>query len=410
MNALISEHSSFFSDIAPTFERLRKAVRAILDSRPKAATSARACAREFDFDKSIGWKFFQIGYGDDAVTALSALPGARGWEIAMAKFVAAGVVESRMAEVQTALAAFERQLADRRIDRSMLSGMASALVDTEESRRQMLRLRKQASDAMAVIHGVHSSARVGSYFVAPSATVVENVVMADLIAITIAEGLERRRPGPPWPLFDPVASYDAQGQRVAHPVAALQPSGRGPMVEDLSSPSLLDTEVGPRGDLSGAYDFVGRTASRTDPLTVSFAEFAHAVGPLVKSGTETRCELSMPITVPTTVAVLDIMLHRSIGRVGELSAVLFANGVVAHRSRLLRERLRLTLESKVTNPNSLHIAEIAPQSSQTYAELCRRSAAKLGFDLSEFQCHRIVLTHPPVPCTLQMSWELADAS
>ena len=168
MKALISEHSSFFSDIAPTFERLRKAVRAILDSRPKAATSARACAREFDFDKSIGWKLFQIGYSPDAVTALSALPGARGWEIAMAKFVAAGVVESRMAEVQTALAAFERQLADRRIDRSMLSGMASALVDTEESRRQMLRLRKQASDAMAVIHGVHSSARVGSYFVGRS--------------------------------------------------------------------------------------------------------------------------------------------------------------------------------------------------------------------------------------------------
>ena len=154
----------------------------------------------------------------------------------------------------------------------------------------------------------------------------------------------------------------------------------------------------------------GRTASRTDPLTVSFAEFAHAVGPLVKFGTETRCELSMPITVPTTVAVLDIMLHRSIGRVGELSAVLFANGVVEHCSRLLRERLRLTLESKVTNPNSLQIAEISPKSSQTYAELCRRSAAKLGFDLSEFQCHRIVLTHPPVPCTLQMSWELSDAS
>ena len=152
---------SLFSDLVPVFGRLRSAVRTALDTRPRASNGARACAREFGFDKSIGWKIFQIGYGAEMTTALAAVPGARGWEIVLGKLAATRVSEPVLEEIRRALAEFERHLADRRIDRAMLAGMAAASVGTDESRRQIQRLRKQACDANAVILGVQSSTRIG---------------------------------------------------------------------------------------------------------------------------------------------------------------------------------------------------------------------------------------------------------
>lgn len=405
MTTQTPETSSVFADLAPTFGRLRASVKLILDSRPKAVAGARACAREFGFDKSIGWKLFQIGYATDFITALSAMPGARGWEIAFAKFEAAGVPAPKVAEAQWALSVFEKQLADRRIDRSMLSGMAAAVVDTDESRRQMLRLRKQASDAMAVIHGVHCAARVGGFLVMPSKT----SGMADLAALTIVEGLERRRPGPPWPLYDPIHSYDAKGAGLAHATSGIGRGAREPIVDDLSSPKVLETEIGSREDRAGAFDFVGRSATRTEALTVSFAEHATAVGPLTKRGNETQCELSMPVTVPTSVAIFDLLIHRSIKRTGPVNAEMFASGVVSRQSRPARDSLRLGLEALVRTPTSLHIPEVSAGTSAAYAELCRRSADRFGFDRADFEVQRIVVPHPPVPCTLQMWWELAGS-
>ena len=394
---------AIFSDLAPTLNRLRSAVKVILDTKHKAKSGARACAREFGFDKSIGWKIYQIGYSEDFVTALSALPGARGWEIVFAKFSASSATPSQVDEAKTALAAFEKQLASRRIDRSMLSGMAAAVDDTEESRRQMLRLRKQASDAMAVILGVHVNARIGGYLCMPSKT----PGMVDIAATTVVAGLERRRPGPPWLLYKQIWSYDAKGAAIPAALGPLVDSPMAPLVEDLSSPNLRSDEVARRPEERGAFDFIGRSATRSDALTIAFAELETAVGPFSKQGSERTAELSMPISKPTTTAVLDILMHRDLPRGTAPTAGMFASLGVAGRDPSHRERLRLSLESQVSTPASLHVEATCSEANRAYAELCRRSAAKFGFDLSEFECHRIVVPHPPVPCTIMMSWELA---
>lgn len=400
---LHSADPTIFADLAPTLNRLRAAVRVILDTKPKARSGARACAREFGFDKSIGWKIYQIGYSEDFVTALSALPGARGWEIVFGKFGASSATPSQVDEAKSALAAFEKQLVSRRIDRSMLSGMAAAIDDTEESRRQMLRLRKQASDAMAVILGVHVNARIGGYLCMPSKT----AGLVDLAAATVVAGLERRRPGPPWFLYDGIRSYDGGGAAISGNGGPLVDSPMAPVVEELSSPGLQADEVVRRRDGSGAFDFVGRSPNRTDALTVGFAEFKRGVGPSSKSGAERTAELSMPLSKPTGTAVLDILMHRALPRGGVPTASMFAALGVVQRDATSRERTRLSLEARVCTPASLHVESTCADANHAYAELCRRSAAKFGFDLSEFDVFRIVVPHPPVPCTIMMSWELA---
>ena len=392
-----------FSDLAPNFNRLREAVRVALDTRPKARMGARSCAREFGFDKSIGWKIYQIAYSNDFVTALAAIPGARGWEIVLGKFEGMRVAPDQIARIKSALAEFERQLADRRIDRSMLSGMAAAIDDTEESRRQMLRLRKQGSDAMAVILGVHVELRIGTYLLAPSKT----PGMIDVAASTIISGLERRRPGPPWELFKPIGNYDSAGKPIDRPAVPLSAGDRAPLIEDLSSVGIDASEVVARHDLPGAFDFVGRRPTRGEPLTLVFAEVAEAVGPARQQPDEKDIEMSMPITKPTTTAVLDILLHRDLPRGGDPTAALYASSGVVQRSPSSRERLRLSLETTVSKVPSLQVAEASGAVNDRYAELVRRIASSRGMVASDFDCFRIVVAHPPVPCTVMMRWDLA---
>jgi len=398
-----SADPTIFADLAPTLNRLRGAVRVILDTKHKAKAGARACAREFGFDKSIGWKIYQIGYSEDFVTALSALPGARGWEIVFGKFAASNATPAQVDEAKAALAAFEKQLASRRIDRSMLSGMAAAVDDTEESRRQMLRLRKQASDAMAVILGVHVNARIGGYLCMPSKT----PGMVDIAATTVIAGLERRRPGPPWFLYRQIWSYDAAGAERKLTQGPLVESPMAPLVEELSSHGIRADEIARRPGAAAAFDFIGRSPTRSDSLTVSFAEFEQAVGPSSRQGAERTAELSMPISKPTSAAVLDILMHRDLPRGSAPAASMFASLGVAGSDPSARERLRLSLEAQVSKPASLHVESTGAEANRAYGELCRGSAARFGFDLSEFECHRIVVPHPPVPCTIMMSWDLA---
>ena len=396
--------TTFLSELAPHFDRLRLSVRTALDTKPRAAKGARACAREFGFDKSIGWKIFQIGYGAEMTTALAAVPGARGWEIVIGKFAEARVPESVNASIQRALADFQRHLVDRRIDRAMLAGMAAAADGTDDSRRQILRLRKQACDANAVILGVQASTRIGCYMVSPSV----KPGMADLAALTIAEGLERRRPGSPWPLYSPIATVDREGKRVAHAVASLEGSSGTALVEELSSPGLTGSEIAERP--GGSFVFVGRSADRAEPLTVVFAEVAEAVGPTVQSGGETICQLSLPITLPTETAVLDVFVHKSISRPGPMNARLRAGGVPTASVRDAAQLPELPLDGDPTEPASIHVVDALPKTNSTYAELCRRASSRLGHSLNDFVCHRVVLAHPPVPCMLTLWWELAATS
>ena len=117
---------------------------------------------------------------------------------------------------------------------------------------------------------------------------------------------------------------------------------------------------------------------------------------------------SLPLTVPTPIGVLDILVHRDLPRTGDLQAELYAAGNALAGMPRLRDRLRLPLEARVGNPASLHLADIGASANEAYAEACRRGAARFGFDLDDFELHRVVVPHPPVPCTLTMWWELAS--
>ena len=393
--------SAILAELAPSFARLRTAVRAALATRPRASQGARICAREFGFDKSIGWKIFQIGFGTDPHGAFPAVPGARGWEIVIAKFRAAGVSDSVLRDISESLSAFEARLAERRIDRSMLASMAAAVEGGEERARQMERVRKQASDSQAVILGVQSSARIGCYVVAPSA----NQGMADVAALTVADGLERRRPGSPWPLYTPIGLTDPNGQRTPRRAVPLESARTAPVVGDCSSAEISEAEIA--STEQGAFVFHARDSRRQGPLRVAFAEVVVEAGPIEKRGAEKVCEFTLPITMPTEVAVLDVLVHRSVSRTGAVQADLRATGACDRGIARSKDLPVLPLDQGPSEVLDLEVAEASPGANESYRELRERAAAKLGHTLADFACHRVVLAYPPVPCLLTIWWELA---
>ncbi|MEY4117153.1 MAG: hypothetical protein RLZZ116_481 [Planctomycetota bacterium] len=367
-----------FRALEPVLRRLRAAVKAALDTRPRAKSGARACAREFGFDKSIGWKIFQIGYGDDALAVLGAIPGTRGWEIVISKLQFQRVAEPVISEIQSALAAFEAELASRRIDRSTLADMAAASSVNTDGARQMLRIRKQATDAMAVIFGVHANARVGGYICMIGAS----AGMVEVEAITMIEGLERRRPGAAWVAHEPM-----RGGR-----GPLDPQTACVLLSDYSSKGLKASELAARPGSTSVFEFRERAADRSDALLACFSEAA--------SGVSAAGGISIPIAMPTAVCVFDVFLPEELTRKGTLRVELLA-GISAGEDGLQP----IPIETRVSQPNSLHLEDLSAQANSSYAAACGQGASRRGKDLNHFTCHRVTIPHPPVPCTIRISWD-----
>ena len=377
-NRTASALPAAFQALEPTFRRLRSAVKTALDTRPKAKSGARACAREFGFDKSIGWKIFQIGYGDDLAQVLGAIPGARGWEIVVSKLQFQRVAEPVVAELKAALDAFETELASRRIDRSTLAGMAAVSSDGNDRARQMLRIRKQASDALAVIFGVHASARVGGYICMLGAS----AGMVEVEAITVIEGLERRRPGAAWVAHEPM--HGGLGSASADHTCVL--------LSDHSSSGLKSTEIGPSAVKPGAFEFHARATDRSTPLVACFGETA--------SGVRAASGISIPISVPTAVCTFDLFLSDDLVSRGALRIELFA-GISSDN----RDLQQVPVEAHVSRPSSLHHEALSSQANSSYVAACGQGASRRGKELAQLTCHRVTIPHPPVPCTIRISWD-----
>ena len=119
----------------------------------------------------------------------------------------------------------------------------------------------------------------------------------------------------------------------------------------------------------------------------------------------------MPITMPTEVAVLDVLVHRDIGRHGEIHAELRAAGACSRTSRAgsAKDLPAIPLDDGPSEVTDLRVAEASAAANTRYGELRRRAASRLGHSFTDFVCHRVVLSHPPVPCLLTIWWELASS-
>ena len=321
-----------------------------------------------------------------------------------------------VARVRAAHLAFERALLDGRIDRKTLAGMVAALADNDSGRRQILRMRKSATESSALLYGAHMVARIGAYLVMPSRS---KPGFVDLAALTILEGIERRRPGNPWPIYTPMFRHPtgSLAMQLATELAldADDKGGFRSLVRSLSSPDLGRDEIAPSAiPGSRAITFLSRSASRGAPLRLAFAESLPAAGSAYATPGDDEVYMGLPPGTPCDMAVFDVLIHRDVARGSDPESryslrQISSNSSPDEISAAMHEHNELPVDAEVTRPESLRLAGMLSSANSAYEALAGRATQAFGYRASDFEIFRTAVEYPPVPGMLITSWRLASA-
>lgn len=378
-------------------ETLRAALRAVLPA--EADFTSRQIAEVVGLDKTLGWRCLRVATIADVAGILGSLPGDKGWRKILDGLAAAGCPTSLLTPLTTAVEDLATRIADRGLTRDTLQVIAAGELDDAGQHEALQRIRQQHFESTRLIFGVSARAVIGAMIVAPS----EDGATADLAGVTLIDGLDRHRDGPPWNIHVGLVAQDAD----TISDAATAPS---PFLSDWSRPDTLGEEVvGGLAQGRWRFDFVGRRSDRPDGVRVALLETVRRIGPLSASKTDEEVMHAMPHGLPSKLVVFDVLLHRSIHPSATPYAALYAtiDRVTSGASRKSwPETTRLPLDARTEEIEQPDLPRMAADLSATYRELLAHAATELGHDLADFRIHRTTITHPPLPSTTVVRWGL----
>jgi hypothetical protein len=410
---------------------LRSAVSAAVSPRCSPGLGARELARRLEFDKTSGWRVFQLAHDSDDVAALRMLPGLHSWPKLISALRALGASADELARLEHSVKHFEAFIARHRLARNSLALWFVPSDNSKHFDAAATRIRKLAVEAARAITGLHLQARIGCYLIAPSA----DPCIAALAALTIIEGPERA-PGHPedssaFQVYVPMAFWKVRDELLKQgfdPSSPLQ----YPLIADLSSAGLASDEVSvSRPPSKRCFELRGRRASRREPLYMSFAEFNHSAGPLFvtaavmaavtaegtasgasEAADDEDVQLGMPIDHASDIAVFDVAIHKDV-------VLASAPRVGVYFTRLPKDASGMSGMIPINSPVrcAAHLRELdrldLPASlahrDETYAALLTHGATELGTRVADYRFFRVVIEYPPRPSIAIISWALPPA-
>jgi hypothetical protein len=399
-----AEFSASLTEFSASAERLRRALRAAIASVVEGTATTRVLADRLGIDKSLAWKCVRLATVVDVASVLADIPGARGWPKVLKQFTAAGCPKDLVAEVDAAMREIRERLSRRGIERPMVLAMAGGLLDNKRQQTSMLRHRRNHFVATAGIYGASVKARLGARLLAPCRADPTGR-SADIVSVSIIEGLERSRPGMPFEIFAPSHTTDSSTFGPIDASGALPP-----LLERFSSSISLGVEI--RASESGApgvVEFLQRRPDRTEPLRLAFGEVGKGIVPRYATPDDDLIELGMPTGQAAECHVLVSLLHRDLELASEPQAALYGTLVQQRYRTKWAERLRLPLEAQVAELKEPTVPPSLRRIEKTWHELLRYGAQSIGRELSEFRVFQIVVPYPPAPSSLVVRWRRPDA-
>lgn len=382
-------------------ETLRAALRAVLPA--EADFTSRQVAEVLGLDKTLGWRCLRVATIADVAGILGSLPGEKGWRKIVDGLEAAGCPTSLMAPLSAAIDDLSSRIADRGLTRDTLQVIAAGELDDAGQHEALQRIRQQHFESTRLIFGVSARVDIGAMIVAPG----QDGSTADLAGVSLIDGLDRHRDGPPWNIHVGLAVQDQDTVTDA----ASAPS---PFLPRWSRPDRVGEEVvGGLAHGRWRFDFVGRRSDRPEGVRVALLETLRGVGPLTASTTADEVvSHAMPHGLPSQLVVFDILLHRSIHPSATPYAALYAtiDRVTSGAGRMSwPETTRLPLDSRTEEVERPDLPLCNHELTATYRELLEHAATDLGHDLADFRIHRTAIAHPPLPSTTVVRWGLPPA-
>ena len=386
---------------------LRAAILAVLP--PGTDFTSRRIADVLGLDKTSGWRCVRVATIADVAGILGSLPRGRGWSKILEALERTGCPDDALASLRAAVDGLHDRIVRRGISQAMLEVIAAGELDDAARKIVLRRIRQQHFESTLLVLGVSARTRMGATIVAPA----QGGDVADVVGVTLVDGLERHRDGPPWNIhvgFTPLR----RGRRDAEADTA----EASPFLPAWSTPDTLGEEVvAEHVEGRWRFDFVSRRPDDPDPIRVALCESIRGTGPLRTDDPDKLVTFAMPHGLPVQSTVFDLLLHRSIEPSAIPYAALYAtidrdaNG--SARSDW-PETTRLPLDAATTEIDDPDLPEPLEDLSQTWRELLEHGAdllerspdRSLDRALDEFRIHRTFIPHPPVPATVVVRWGL----
>lgn len=388
-------------ELAGRARTLSEALAVALADVVRDPTAVRACGRVLGVDKNLAWRLVRLSEASDLASVLSSRPGSRGWNLARSALVRAGCKASLVDSLSAAREAFEQEIVDRRIDGQTLRFLAYGGLETDKSRTEIRKIRRDAAEMAAIRFGTRAHALVTSYLATPTG---EDDLL-DLCSMTMLLGLRRIGPGPNLEIHrGTVTESDSRMERFCAAIGAHR--GAGSLVTSLSSPDAAEQLIVTADPARSIVHFRGDEASPAAGIDLTFIEslpraaytFARHAGEIGSYGA--------PVLVPTAWFVLEVLVDRSVRWGGTAEAAMFSQ--IAGPSNRVRyfDPQRLPM---VETPES-GASTLLPPELEGWRALHRsaleRAAAAAGRELADFEMHRLTFAHPPLSTNLVMRWRL----
>lgn len=394
---LNSKNSTFPADGKTAVQSVRRALADILASVGGDPTQPQELSRRFGLDKTLTWRIARVVREENAWEAVPHIPRKPSVKIFVRTMAKHGAPQQRLDALIEATGEFDRFVELHSGDRETLEAMISSGT-TRSSEKRMEAFRKSGFQANSAIWGVRAKLQFATNLLFPGAEagMLESATLGGFV------DLLRLRPDVPWAIASAIA-WDSEGrpdQVQQAPPVALNPSGLidgVPLLSDFCSQPLptLRTTRAPGGN--SRFELtpggVGNTAAATVAVgwkwSSGLSMHASTPGELGEHGVH--------LSTPVEMAILDLLVHRSLGFAMDPVAGVYSELPSGPRYPTEgQDSGRLPLPEEVVDlgegPPDMTTPEMA-----NYAQLVESTVRRLGFSINEFHGYRYRLRFPPIP-------------
>ncbi len=400
--------ASFEDQARKVISRLKRSVADIVDALPvRPATGPTELGRTLQVDTKLAWKITNLLERTDPFEAGLYVPGAQ----AMKRFFAAAAALDAPSEfldrAQHDCAEFDHLVREHAGDRRSLDMMLAGQVSTEH-RTAQLEHQKNAHRANSYLWGVQALMQLKTVIVAPS----KDPLRLDAIVLNGFVDLRRIRPRAPWRIAS-AYSVDDDGNvntgfdwsPLDADLAVERPTDGPPLVREFCSANLPEIETLPGEAGAVQYAFREGPVGRRGAITCVIGEVLRAVEPRYRAASFEVFGTYLRLHTPVEVAVLDVIVHRSLFEQFAPTAHLFSG---LYSGELFKRHLdcdELPLFEHVEPVGAAGDVAWLPEMPR-YRELIRGAMERLGWDPVAFDIHRIRMAFPPTPTALVIREDL----
>lgn len=366
-------------------------------------SAIRACGRVLGISKNLAWKMVHIAGAADLSSVLSAIPGPRGWRLALDALVDADCEPDLIDRLRLEIERFDSEIERRRIDRRTLAAMAGGGLDSRVNREEQRRLREQAMLANATVWGALAEASIITYLVTPSGE--DDFV--DLLSITSIRGLHRLSPGPSIKIHLTTSAYHDRRDD-----AVYGRSGRDEPPTSLAEPfcspgAAAEIVVRQEGDQHHIH-FEGAGTSATRPVDLVFVErldraaYTHARHPR-EIGT-----FGGGVLMPSRWAVLEVLVDRSIPWIDPPEAAAYSQVQGSPPRNHWSEVQRLPMTESAQSGLDADLPEELDAIRIDHHAVLSEAADRMGRSLADFTTHLVAVPAPVLASNIMLRWLLPE--